>query len=148
LALGAYNFENVGNTDVVLLRNLSVGSIYAIDSVTATSNVEEGSWLEGAQAVNNAPRFSLYQSRSNSRGVFSEPFPVGSYLRDLPNLSYFRAFSPGTNLLAKCFGSIDQSAGMVGNPTLLLQVQLVIYEIIDMTFISQFSTQKNPIGGA
>lgn len=148
LALGVYNFKNVGNTDKIVLKNLSIGSLYVIDSVTATANVDEAAWLEGTQVVNDSPSFSLYQSKSNSKGIYPEPFSVGSYLRALPQLNYFRAFGANTNLLAKCFGSVQQSAGMVGKATLLLEVQLVIYEIVDMPFIADFLKQKNPVGNA
>lgn len=148
LALGAYNFGIPGNSAKVILENLSIGCLYIIDSVTATANVPEDAWLEGGEAVNDAPRFSLYQSKSNSKNIFSEQFPVGSYLDALPQLAYFRANAKETSLLAKCYGSIQQSAGMVGNVTLLLGVQLVIYEVIDFKFIEEFYKEKNPVGGA
>lgn len=141
LALGQYNFANAGNTDAVILENISPQKVYLIERVTTFGNVAESSWLEGLISSADTPRFHLRLADSVSSSIFAEPFRVGQYAEGLEQLIYFQAQTQ-TQLLASAFGVLQQSAGMVGNLTLLLQVSLVIYEVTDSEWVAAFETGR------
>lgn len=147
LLLGQYQFNNAANTDVVVLENISPSCVYVIDSLTVFGNMAEDAYLEGQLTAVNIPRFHLHLLRSASSAIYAEPYRMGNYIDGLQQLVYFRAQARGgqavDTLLATCFGLVDQSPGLVGFPTIQLQISFVIYEITDQAWVEAFEAENS-----
>lgn len=139
---GRYAWENAGNSQVPLMTDMTASNVYLVERVSFYANVAENSWLESMILVNDFPRISLQFPRIGGSSIYAEPFRAVNYVDNNEQLLYFRPLQKGDTLAASMFGTVQQSAGMIGLLTLIAQINFTVYEITDKAWIQTF--ERNP----
>ena len=143
--LSQYNWENAGNTKVTLMTDMVPQNVYLMERVSFFANVAESDWLESMLTPADFPRISIAFNRIGGASIYAEPFRCVNYVDNNEQLLYFRPLQKGDILTASMFGKVQQVAGMVGNLTLLSQINFTMYEITDKAWIADFERHKTGI---
>jgi hypothetical protein len=144
--LGRYNWENAGNTLVQLMGDLNASHIYLIERVSFFANVGESDWLESMLTPADFPRVALQFNRIGGASIYAEPFRCVNYIDNNEQLIYFRALQKDDILAATMFGVVQQTPGMVGNLTLISQINFTVYEITDTKWINLYERDPSRLG--
>jgi len=139
--LGKYNFEGgpVVNSQIVVLPNLQKNNLYMIEKYLFSANIAEGLFLE---ATENVCTFQLFRSTDN-QVLYQKPIPLINYVDGSECIAYFSTSQDNDNLISTFRGLLWQPPALVGVATIIAQVTLNIYEIVDTDWIQDFKQNNN-----
>lgn len=137
--LGSYNFENGTNALVTVLGGLQKNHIYMIEKYSFSADIAEGVFLE---ATTNICTFQLSRA-IDSQVIYQVPIPLINYADGLACIGYFWAAQENDRLVATFRGLLGQPPALVGDPAVIAQVTLNIYEIVDTDWIQEFKANIN-----
>lgn len=139
-SLGQYNFENGAvNQFLNVYQPLQKNHLYMIEKYSFSATVDEGIFLE---ATANVCTFQLFKA-VDRQVIFQAPVQLINYADGISCVAYFWTAQDGDRLVATFRGLLNQPAGLVGVPSVVAQVTLNIYEIVDTDWIQEFKQNKN-----
>lgn len=146
-AAGQYDFNQAGNTDLVLTR-MQANSIYCIERINFFAQAAEADWLESMDTEVNFPSFRLHFLNDDSNSIYPEPVRCVNYLDNAEQLIFFWSTREREDLLITFAGIVNQVAGMVGFDPLLAEVNFTMYQITDEAWNKAFVKAQNiaPLG--
>lgn len=137
--LGQYNFENGAvNEYVTVLNSLQKNHIYMIEKYSFSATIDEGVFLE---ATANICTFQLFRA-IDRQVIYQVPIQLINYADGVSCIGYFWAAQENDQLVATFRGLLNQPAPLVGVPSVVAQVTLNIYEIVDTDWIQDFKQNK------
>lgn len=138
--LGKYNFENGAvNEYNTVLSNLQKNHIYMIEKYSFSATIPEGVFLE---ATENICTFQLFKN-TDKQVIYQAPIPLINYVDGLSCIGYFWTAQDEDQLVATFRGLLQQPAALVGIGSIISQITLNIYEILDSDWIQDFKQNVN-----
>lgn len=131
--VGGYDWNVAGNTGVPF-QLIRKNQLYLIERYSFSATIAEGDFF---QAVTTVPTLSVRIPRETDKQIYPTPIPLVNYVDGLETLIY--AFSNEDQQLEATFrGQLNQTAPLVGVPTITAQVQFNIYEVKNKDWIENF----------
>lgn len=137
LVLGKYDFSVPANENIVLLE-MNKESIYLLERINFSAQLNEGVWLKSQDTIANYPNFRLDFEKSLSASIYPEPVRCLNYLDNAEQLLYFQSRKAGDKLRITFTGKVNQVAETVGDAEISTQVSFTIYQIDDKNWINWF----------
>lgn len=131
--LGKYSFDNAANTEVELLK-LNQGSVYLIERMSVGGNITEGQYND---SIDILPTLTMKRS-VDGMVVYKKPFPINNYKDDSEVVTYVVSEKEHDTLIADFRGILNQTAVLVGVPSVKIFVNFSIYAIEDNRFYNKF----------
>lgn len=144
LLAGQYNFGIAGNADQQFLA-MQEDSVYVISSLNFFAQASESDWLLSMDTEANFPKFNLRTQSSNIAGVYAEPVRCVNYRRDTEQLLFVYSEKKDENLLISFSGIVNQVPGMVGTDPLLAEVNMTIYQVFDVPWVTNYKNGYPPL---
>ena len=141
-SVGQYDFNNATNENVPILE-MNKESIYLLERINFSAELDEGIWLKSQDVLDNYPNFRLDFEKSLSSSIYPEPVRCLNYLDNAEQLLYFQSRKAGDRLRITFRGIINQVPETVGLVSVSTQVSFTIYQIDDKNWINWFLSPSN-----
>ena len=132
--LGKYNFGTALNAGVVVM-SMKRNSLYLIDTFTVGGTVDEFIYTN---ALNEIPTIKFFRSKSNFP-AYERAVLLPGYLKGAQFPLWVMSDQIDENLTVTCTGILNQTADLVGIPSIGINVSFIIYEITETDFIRRFA---------
>lgn len=131
--VGVYDWTVAANQGVNVI-NLDRKSVYFIDRINFACDISEGDFLA---AINTIPTFHLRLFK-NRHPVYVRRMPLGNYVDNQETNTFFGSKIEGDQLIMDFNGILNQTAPLVGDPTIVASVSLNVYQIDNTDWVDQY----------
>lgn len=131
--VGGYDWGIAANVDVPF-QLIRKNQLYLIERYSFSATIPEGDFFSSVVTV---PTLSVRIEEETNRQIYPTPIPLINYVDGLETLIY--AYGNQDQQLTGTFaGQLNQTAPLVGIPTITAQVQFNIYEVKNKDWIENF----------
>lgn len=130
---GKYDFGQLINADVLVLPT-QIRSLYFIERINVGGSISEGDYLE---AINIIPLCSLKRLKK-SEIIYKRPIPIVNFIDNQEANAWFVSDKDGDAIRMTVTGLLDQTAALVGEQYVKLQISLNIYIVESARYVAAF----------
>lgn len=143
LVLGQYVFNGVA-APLAIARPLLVNAIYYFRNITLTADIAEDDFTASILSTPQTPQFQLYKASDNGVQLFREPIRMTSFFQQFDYRLAWQTQQSNDVLTGSFFGTLNQTAGLIGKTEITLKAVIAAQEIIDDKFTRLFRDQPYP----
>jgi hypothetical protein len=133
--LGEYDFNQPANQNKVIFPSMLPSSIYMIERINFSATIPEGDFLEALDVTPQA----LFRYNIERYPVYMRPLTMVKYVDNMEAVAYFSSLNRAEQLVIDFTGKLFQTAALVGVPSITVEIELNVYEIIDQDWIKAFN---------
>lgn len=145
LNAGSYTFATSGPQPLSTLRPLIANAVYYFRSVTIAADIDEGDYLS---SILTLPVFQMYPLSTGKQILFREPLSIAKYFQNFDYRLAWQTQREDDQFFCSIDGQLDQIASLIGKASITLSVILSVQEIVDTSFIKQFTQKSYPQTGS
>jgi hypothetical protein len=143
LVLGQYVFNGVP-APLAIPRPLLVQAMYYFRNITLTADISEEDYTLSILSTAQTPQFQLYKLSDNGIQLFREPVRMTSFFQQFDYRLAWQTQQSNDVLTGSVFGTLNQTAGLIGKTSVTIKAVIAAQEIIDDKFTSLFRDQPYP----
>ena len=138
---GRYDFTQTPGNQNQLVYVLQPRSVYVIDSVSWSANIDSLVYQQAIDPTLTVPRVQLKLRRTGQQ-IYLEKHPFIKFYDSLDLMQFFQTKQKDDQLQVSMEGVFTQPAPIVGLATLQCFLQMTLYEINDPAWIKRYYAQR------